>query len=689
MNGSNVGAATFNSSTGKWTKNVGISPGTYFITATAADSNGNTAVSAQITVIVTSHVSTVPGWGYDTWGGTYTFGGSCPGGQTHSLSGSSISDAGNNVIAFSRTCASATYNNPTCTVPTITSPVGMAGSFCTFTGTFPGSFSLSIICAPGKSLTAASPTACVSWPVATVTLTPPSGAPFIAPARLALTASATNANGSLTWLSFEKNGTDFGAATYNATTGKWNATFNNVAAGTYVLTAIGGDEAGHTTASSPFTVTVYPSLPPSVSITSPADNRSFVPGEPIHLAASAGDTDGTIAQVQFFSDAVLIGTGALDTGTATSGSYVLNWTGAPVGTHAITATATDNSGGAVTTNLVTVNVSATGALTIAVNPPPSGASYTAPASIPLTAVVSSGVAVTNSVRFFSNGVSVGTGELVSGTSTGGAYVTNTWTNVPQGTYAITASATDDNGYTVVSSPVSFTVGAASTGANVGMYFVAPDQVGTPRLVEDQNQQTVWSWQQGEPFGDSQPNQQPASAGAFVLNLAFPGQFRDQETNTNYNYFRDYDPAIGRYSRSDPIGLNGGINTYSYTSANPLTYIDPRGLAKGDNHFGIDDPGFWKWWEVEKYGWGPFDDRPGYNPDKPYDIPNNDVAQAMKHEYDNFCKASENGRPGSKEREKIKRRLDLEEPDAPLKAAGDLMKERGIFNDYLLLAAYQV
>ncbi len=46
---------------------------------------------------------------------------------------------------------------------------------------------------------------------------------------------------------------------------------------------------------------------------------------------------------------------------------------------------------------------------------------------------------------------------------------------------------------------------------------------------------------------------------------------------HYNYFRDCDPALGRYLESDRIGLDGGLSTYGYVKSRPLMWRDPNGL----------------------------------------------------------------------------------------------------------------
>jgi RHS repeat-associated protein len=84
--------------------------------------------------------------------------------------------------------------------------------------------------------------------------------------------------------------------------------------------------------------------------------------------------------------------------------------------------------------------------------------------------------------------------------------------------------------------------------------------------------TLWAYQ-GNPFGE----QQPTSSAGYVLNLRYSGQYYDAESGTNYNVNRNYEPAVGRYQQSDPIGLRGGISTYAYVSGNPLSHRDPLGM----------------------------------------------------------------------------------------------------------------
>ena len=111
---------------------------------------------------------------------------------------------------------------------------------------------------------------------------------------------------------------------------------------------------------------------------------------------------------------------------------------------------------------------------------------------------------------------------------------------------------------------------------LALYFVHTDHLNTPRVITNQTNQVVWRWDQTDPFGGNVPDENPSGLGSFTCNLRLPGQYFDKETNLHYNYFRDYDPAIGRYIQSDPIGLAGGFNTYLYAT-DPLTQTDLFGL----------------------------------------------------------------------------------------------------------------
>ncbi|MGO2166729.1 MAG: RHS repeat-associated core domain-containing protein [Pseudoalteromonas sp.] len=113
-----------------------------------------------------------------------------------------------------------------------------------------------------------------------------------------------------------------------------------------------------------------------------------------------------------------------------------------------------------------------------------------------------------------------------------------------------------------------------------IYYFHNSHLGAPQRLTDEYKQTVWQAQYNA-FGTTQVNTQQAIAEQITNNIRFPGQYFDAETGLYYNWHRYYDPEIGRYLQSDPIGLAGGINTYGYVGGNPMMYIDPYGLFSMD------------------------------------------------------------------------------------------------------------
>jgi len=122
-----------------------------------------------------------------------------------------------------------------------------------------------------------------------------------------------------------------------------------------------------------------------------------------------------------------------------------------------------------------------------------------------------------------------------------------------------------------------------------------DHLATPQKMTDSSGTVVWSADY-KPFGEA-----TVTVSTITNNLRFPGQYYDAETGLNYNYYRDYNPVIGRYIESDPIGLQGGLNIFGYGQNNPITKMD--------------------FWGLEANGCGPADWRSALVPDSPFFIIN--------------------------------------------------------------------
>lgn len=113
------------------------------------------------------------------------------------------------------------------------------------------------------------------------------------------------------------------------------------------------------------------------------------------------------------------------------------------------------------------------------------------------------------------------------------------------------------------------------------YTYQNDHLGTPMKLLSQSGSIVWSATY-DAFGKAAVD----STSSISNNLRFSGQYYDQESGFHYNWMRYYDPQIGRYITSDPIGLKGGNNSYAYVQSNPVRWVDPIGLYKCIYHVSV-------------------------------------------------------------------------------------------------------
>jgi chitinase len=419
-----------------------------------------------------------------------------------------------------------------------------------------GSYSLTARAIPsvtsGSVVTSAPVSIVVNAPP-TVSLTSPTGQGFATGSNIVLSASAADSDGTVSKVEFYRGTTLIGTDT----TAPYSVTWSNAAAGSYSLTAKATDNRGASKTSTAVAITV--AAAPTVALTAPTANQLFANGATIVLSANATPGNGnTLTKVEFYRGNTLIG-------TDTTAPYSVTWSNAPAGSYSLTAKATNNRNISSVSAAVRITVNA--APTVSITSPTPGQGFATGSNIVLNASATDSDGTVSKVEFYR-------GSTLIGSDTSAPYSV-TWSNAAAGSYSLTAKATDNRGATTTSAPVTVTVGASS-GA---VYYLHTDHLNTPRLVTNEQNTVVWrNPALAEPFGTSPPEEDPDANGVpFTLNLRFPGQYFDRETNLSYNYFRDYDSTTGRYVQSDPIGLRGGINTYSYVEGNPVSRTDSLGL----------------------------------------------------------------------------------------------------------------
>jgi RHS repeat-associated protein len=117
----------------------------------------------------------------------------------------------------------------------------------------------------------------------------------------------------------------------------------------------------------------------------------------------------------------------------------------------------------------------------------------------------------------------------------------------------------------------------NSSSGIDIYYVHADRLNAPRKISRTNDnKLVWRGD-SDPFENTPADENPSGLGTFSSHLAFPGHYLDVEMFLYENGARYYDPAAGRYFQSDPIGLNGGVNTYAYALGNPISNYDTNGL----------------------------------------------------------------------------------------------------------------
>jgi hypothetical protein len=200
-------------------------------------------------------------------------------------------------------------------------------------------------------------------------------------------------------------------------------------------------------------------------LTAPANGATFTAPATITLSATASDSDGTIAKVEFYNGATLLNADA-------TAPYSLSWAPVAAGTYIVKAIAYDNSG--VSTSSATATITVTGAAnqppTVTLTSPSNGTMLVAPASISMAATATDTDGTISKVEFYN-----GTTLLNTDTTSPYSY---TWASVAAGTYTLKAVAYDNAGASASSTTATVTVGSALPNGQQAVDIGSPAMAGS-------------------------------------------------------------------------------------------------------------------------------------------------------------------------------------------------------------------
>jgi hypothetical protein len=183
-----------------------------------------------------------------------------------------------------------------------------------------------------------------------VTLDAPlNGAVYLSPASISLSATAADADGSVTRVEFYNGGTKIG----EDATAPYEFTWGGVAPGSYALSAFAYDNAGLVTLSNAASITVnLGDIPPVVSLTAPVNGALLEAPVDVTLTADATDTEAPVTKVEFYSGTLT----PVLLGEDTTAPFSLTLDDVGPGTYTYTARATDSVGQTTTSATVTISV---------------------------------------------------------------------------------------------------------------------------------------------------------------------------------------------------------------------------------------------------------------------------------------------------------------------------------------------